>query len=49
MVADQDPEVVIVSVPPELSVHPEMVGGDESGSVSEALVTLPVTVKVGAA
>ena len=35
-----------MSVPPELSVHPLMVGGAESGSVSEALVTLPLAEKL---
>jgi hypothetical protein len=47
IVAVQVPVVVIVSVPPDVSVHPLMVGGAESVMVSEAgLGTLPVTVKV---
>jgi hypothetical protein len=47
IVAVQVPEVLMVSVPPDESVHPLMVGGAESGIVSDALLaTLPLTVNV---
>jgi hypothetical protein len=43
MVSFQAPEVLMVSVPPDESVHPVMVGGAESFMVSDAgLVTVPL-------
>ena len=40
------PVVVTVSVPPELSVHPLMEGGADSGRVDLALVTVPLAEKL---
>ncbi len=47
IVSLQVPEVLMVSVPPDESVHPLMVGGAEAFMVSDAgLGTLPVAVNV---
>jgi hypothetical protein len=47
IIAFQTPVVLMVSVPPDESVHPLMVGGTESLMVLDGVLgTLPVTVKV---